>query len=145
MSTPAEAATTNGNNGSSKRRRILLVIATIFITLALGWTLLEVFVFSRREKTDDAYVTGNQVRISSQLAGTVVELFVRNTSRVAAGQVLLTLDPTDAQQALDRASASLAQTVRQVRQQQAQSSQFDATITARQLELQRAEQDLAQR
>ena len=37
---------------------------------------------SKREKTDDAYVTGNQVRISSQLAGTVVEVFVRNTSRV---------------------------------------------------------------
>jgi len=149
MSTTPEATSTtiaNGNgNGTSKRRRILLVLAAIFVTLAAGWTLLEIFVLSKREKTDDAYVTGNQVRISSQVAGTVVEVFVRNTSRVAAGQVLFKLDPTDAQQAVDRATASLAQTVRQVRQQQAQSSQFDSTITARELELQRAEQDLAQR
>lgn len=143
MSTTPEAATATSGNG--KRRRIMLVIAAIFVTLGLAWTLLEVFVFSRREKTDDAYVTGNQVRISSQVAGTVVDVFVRNTSRVAAGQVLLKLDPTDAQQALDRAAASLAQTVRQVRQQQAQSSQYDATITARELELRRAEQDLAER
>ena len=130
---------------NGKRRRILLTIASVILVLALIWVALEIFVFSKREKTDDAYVTGNQVRISAQLSGTVVEVFVRNTSRVAAGQVLLTLDPTDAQQAVERASAALAQAVRQVRQQQAQSSQFDSTIAARELELQRAEQDLAQR
>ena len=130
---------------NGKRRRILLTIASVILVLALIWVALEIFVFSKREKTDDAYVTGNQVRISAQLSGTVVEVFVRNTSRVAAGQVLLTLDPTDAQQAVERASAALAQAVRQVRQQQAQSLQFDSTIAARELELQRAEQDLAQR
>jgi len=144
MSSTAESIpATPAPNG--KRRRILLTIASVILVLALIWVALEIFVFSKREKTDDAYVTGNQVRISAQLSGTVVEVFVRNTSRVAAGQVLLTLDPTDAQQAVERASAALAQAVRQVRQQQAQSSQFDSTIAARELELQRAEQDLAQR
>jgi membrane fusion protein (multidrug efflux system) len=123
----------------------MLILATVFLLAGAGWFALEHFVLSLREKTDDAYVTGNQVRVSSQLAGTVVEVFVRNTSRVKAGQVLLKLDPTDAQQALDRAAAALGQTVRQVRQQHAQSSQFDATIVARELELKRAEEDLAQR
>jgi len=133
------------SNGNGKRRRILLTIASVILVLALIWVALEILVFSKREKTDDAYVTGNQVRISAQLSGTVVEVFVRNTSRVAAGQVLLTLDPTDAQQSIERAAAALAQAVRQVRQQQAQSSQFDSTIAARELELKRAEQDLADR
>jgi membrane fusion protein (multidrug efflux system) len=132
-------------NGNGKRRRILLTLLAIFLVAGAIWGSLEYFVFSLREKTDDAYVTGNQVRISSQLSGTVVEVFVRNTSRVKAGQVLLKIDPTDAQQALDRAAAALGQTVRQVRSQQAQSSQFDATITARELELRRARQDLAER
>ena len=117
----------------------------MFLTGGALWGALEYFVFALREKTDDAYVTGNQVRISSQLPGTVVDVFVRNTSRVKAGQLLLKIDPTDAQQALDHAAATLGQTVRQVRSQQAQSSQFDATITARELDLRRAQQDLAQR
>ncbi len=138
--TAAPVAPTNG-----KRKRILLTLLTVFLVAGAGWLALEYFVFALREKTDDAYVTGNQVRIASQLPGTVVEVFVRNTSRVKAGQVLLSLDPTDAQQALDRAAAALGQTVRQVRSQQAQSSQYDATISARQLELRRAEQDLAER
>jgi membrane fusion protein (multidrug efflux system) len=144
VSTPPESVPAAPENGG-KRRRILSIIAVVFVVAGAIWLALEHFVFALREKTDDAYVTGNQVRISSQLAGTVVEVFVRNTSRVKAGQVLLKLDPTDAQQALDRAAATLGQTVRQVRQQHAQSSQFDATILARELELKRAEQDLAQR
>jgi membrane fusion protein, multidrug efflux system len=144
--TDTPAATAAPINGSySKRRRILLTLMGIFLAGGAIWGSLEYFVFALREKTDDAYVTGNQVRISSQLAGTVVEVFVRNTSRVKAGQLLLAIDPTDSQQSLDRAGATLAQTVRQVRSQQAQSSQFDATITARQLELRRTEQDLSER
>jgi membrane fusion protein, multidrug efflux system len=130
---------------NGKRRRILLVIAGIFTVLAVGWTLLEVLVLSRREKTDDAYVTGNQVRVSAQIAGTVVEVLARNTSKVDAGQALLKLDPTDTQQALERAGAELAQTVRQVRQQRAQSSQLAGLVTTRELELAKAEQDLLQR
>jgi membrane fusion protein (multidrug efflux system) len=137
---PAAHGSANG-----KRRRIMLTLVAILLVAGATWAVLEHFVFSLREKTDDAYVTGNQVRVSSQLPGTVVEVFVRNTSRVKAGQTLLTLDATDAQQALDRAAATLGQTVRQVRAQQAQSSQFDATITSRELELRRAEEDLAQR
>ena len=143
--TPTTSPAPANGNGTGKRRRILLTLLVFFLVAGAIWGSLEYFVFSLREKTDDAYVTGNQVRISSQLTGTVVEVFVRNTSRVKAGQVLLKIDPTDAQQALDRAAAALGQTVRQVRSQQAQSSQFDATITARELELRRARQDLAER
>jgi membrane fusion protein (multidrug efflux system) len=138
-------ATAPDNGSYSKRRRVLLTLLVIFLAGGAIWGSLEYFVFALREKTDDAYVTGNQVRISSQLTGTVVEVFVRSTSRVKAGQLLLTIDPTDAQQSLDRATAALAQTVRQVRSQQALSAQFDATITARQLEVRRAEQDLSER
>jgi membrane fusion protein (multidrug efflux system) len=138
-STPPETLA-NGN-----RRRILLTITAVLLLLGGAWTALEVLVFSRREKTDDAYVTGNQIRVSSQIAGTVVEVFARNTSRVEAGQKLLRLDDADAKQALERVAANLAQTVRQVRQQMAQSVQYDAQISTRELELQQAEQDLQQR
>ncbi len=113
--------------------------------IGIAWLLFSIIVLSKREKTDDAYVVGNQVRISAQTPGTVVEVLARNTSRVAAGQVLLRLDTTDAQQAVDRAEAALAQAVRQVRQQQAQTHQYDAMVSARTLELQNAQADLARR
>jgi len=137
---PGDATAPNGT-----RRRILTILGLVFTTIGIGWVLLAVIVFSKREKTDDAYVAGNQVRISAQVSGTVIEVLARNTSRVAAGQVLLRLDPTDARQAVDRAEAALAQSVRQVRQQQAESVQYDALVNARELELKRAETDLARR
>jgi len=120
-------------------------MAIVFVLLGVGWALLEHFVLSQREKTDDAYVAGNQVVVSSQNAGTVVEVAAENTTLVDAGQVLVRLDPVDAQQALARAESMLAQAVRQVRQQQSQAGQFDAGIAARQLELARAEADLKRR
>jgi len=83
--------------------------------------------------------------VSAEVTGTVVEVFVRNTSKVDAGQPLLRLDDTDAKQKLARAAAELAQTVRQVRVQQAQAVQYDAAITERELQLARAQTDLAKR
>jgi membrane fusion protein (multidrug efflux system) len=138
------APNANGN-GNGKRRRIMLVMAAVFLVLAAAWVLLDVLVLSKREKTDDAYVVGNQVGVSAEVGGTVVQVFARNTSRVAPGQVLLKLDDTDAKQQLARAAAQLAQSVRQVRMQQAQAVQYDAGIDERELQLARARADLAKR
>lgn len=145
MSEPTTTAPATTGNGNGKRRRIMLIIAAIFLVLGAAWTLLNVFVLSLREKTNDAYVIGNQIGVSAEAAGTVIEVFARNTSRVEAGQTLLKLDATDARQRLARAAAELAQTVRQVRMQQAQAVQYDAGIAERELQLGRARADLARR
>ncbi|MEJ0100653.1 MAG: HlyD family efflux transporter periplasmic adaptor subunit [Pseudomonadota bacterium] len=139
------AAAEPATNGNGKRRRILLIIASIFIVLGIGWALLNYFVLSQREKTDDAYVVGNQIGVSTEVSGTVVEVLARNTSKVAAGQTLLKLDDTDAKQMVARAAAQLAQAVRQVRVQQAQAVQYDAGITTQELQLARAQADLGKR
>jgi membrane fusion protein (multidrug efflux system) len=55
------------------------------------------------------------------------------------------LDPVDAQTALSRTASSLAQTVRQVRQEKATADQYDSLIETRRLELARAAADLAKR
>jgi membrane fusion protein, multidrug efflux system len=143
--TQASAVPADAEKGDGSRRRIMSIIALVFVVLGAAWLLLDWLVLSRRETTNDAYVAGNQVRISSQTGGTVLEVLARNTSRVAAGQVLVRLDPTDAQQALDRAAAALAQAVRQVRASVEDSGQFDALVAVRRLELERAEADLARR
>ena len=130
---------------AGKRQRILLTLALVFAVLGLCWWLMSHFVWGLREHTDDAYVAGHQVGISSQVAGTVVEVTVDNTALVEAGQVLVRLDPVDAATALARAEAQLAQTVRQVRQQREVAQQYDASVAQRRLELARAQVDLQQR
>jgi membrane fusion protein, multidrug efflux system len=136
----------NGNGKSNgKRRIILIVIAVVFVLAGLGWYLLYVFVFSLRETTDDAYVSGNQVSVSAQIAGTVTAVLADNTQLVKTGQVLVKLDPTDGEVALSKARSALANAVRQVRQQTEMASQYDAAIASRKLELTRAEADLKRR
>ena len=141
--TSPEAAATAPPNG--KRRRILTIVAAVFLVIAILWFALWYIVLSEREKTDDAYVNGDQVTVTSQIAGTVVGVFTSNTQLVNAGQVLVKLDPTDAETALNRAAGALAQSVRQVRQQQAMAGQYDAQAARSRLELSRAEEDLARR
>jgi membrane fusion protein (multidrug efflux system) len=132
-------------NGNGKRQRVLLIIGSIFALAGLTWVLLWLFVFSLRETTDDAYVSGNQVSISTQISGTVVAVFTDDTQLVKAGQVLVKLDPTDAQVALAKAKSALGQAVRQARQLVELAGQNDAAVAGRQLELDRAQSDLARR
>ena len=131
--------------GNGKRRVILGVIAVVFILAGSGWYLAWLFVFSQREVTNDAYVNGNQVTVSAQVPGTVIAVLADDTQRVDAGQVLVKLDQTDAQVNLAKAKSALANAVRQVRQQTAKASQYDAGIAARKLDLARAQADLQRR
>jgi len=133
------------NPGNGKRRRILLVIALIFIGIGALCAAYWFLVLSKRERTDDAYVNGNMVTISAQVAGTVIAVLADDTQLVNAGQVLVKLDPTDAETALSRSANALAQTVRQVRQQRATADQYDSIIETRKLELARAQADFARR
>jgi len=143
MNANIDSAAINPSNG--KRRRILLLIALIFIVIGALWAAYWILVLAKREKTDDAYVNGNRVVISAQVSGTVIAVLADDTQLVNAGQVLVKLDPVDAQTALSRAASALAQTVRQVRQQKATATQYDSEIESRKLELNRAQIDLAKR
>ncbi|HMD72381.1 MAG TPA: HlyD family efflux transporter periplasmic adaptor subunit [Steroidobacteraceae bacterium] len=136
---------TSAEPANGHRRKILTVIALAFIAIGLLWGLYWFMVLSKREDTDDAYVNGNKVVISAQIAGTVIAVLADDTQLVKAGQVLARLDPIDAETALTRAGSALAQTVRQVRQQKSTADQYDAGVAARRLELARVEADLARR
>jgi membrane fusion protein (multidrug efflux system) len=137
---PAAPAPANGN-----RTRILILIAVIFIVSGLLWGAYWYLVLSNRERTDDAYVNGNKVVISAQISGTVIVVLADDTQLVKAGQVLVRLDPVDAETSLSRTASSLAQTVRQVRQEKSTADQYDSVIETRKLELARAQADLTKR
>lgn len=109
---------------------------------AAAWLMLAP---GERQITEDAYVEGNLVQITPQLAGSVTEIGADNTDYVQAGQVLVQLNDVDAKLALERAEAQLAKAVRQVRAQFASAGQGRANVTLRTADLARASADLARR
>lgn len=128
-----------------KRRRALLIVFAIFVLGGAIWILLQVFVFSTRVITDNAYVGGNQVAISAQVPGTVIAILADDTQHVSAGQPLVKLDSTDAQVRLSQATSTLAQAVRQVRQQTDAAGGSDAAVQARLIDVRKAQADLKRR
>src|SRR5208337_521569 len=100
---------------TGKRRRLLLIVALVLVLASCAWLAWWFMVGRYYETTDDAYVNGNIVQVTPQIAGTVVAVGVDDTDFVKPGQILVKLDRADARVALDRAEAQLARSVRQVR------------------------------
>ena len=126
-----------------KRRRKLILLSLACLLGALGYGLYWFFFARFHVDTDNAYVQGNVVQITSQVAGTVVAIEADDTDQVKAGQSLVKLDPVDARVALDQAAAQLAQTVREVRATYATNKTLAATVEARQADVARSETDSA--
>jgi membrane fusion protein (multidrug efflux system) len=139
-SSPAATAPPNGRRG-----RRLLVFGLV-VALALGGYAVWWLVHGRHyQSTDDAYVGGDVVQITSEIAGTVTALDVDDTQSVQRDQTLLELDPADAEVAMRSAEANLARAVRQVRSLFAQTSQLKAQIAEREVTLKRAQDDFKRR
>ncbi len=128
-----------------KRRRLLLLLTLLFIIIAVAWGIYWFLVLRHFEETDDAYVAGNQVQIMAQVSGSVTKVWADNTDYVQKGDVLVTLDETDAQQAFEKAQTELASSVRQTRQQMINSKQLQANINVQKTALSQAQTDLNRR
>ena len=133
------------NNKKGKRTRILLILALLFIVIAVAYGIYWFLVLRHHEETDDAYVAGNQVQIMAQVSGSVTKVWADNTDFVKKGDVLVTLDPTDAQQAFEKAQTELASSVRQTRQLMINSKQYQANIEVQKTALAQAQSDLNRR
>jgi membrane fusion protein (multidrug efflux system) len=109
-----------GAPGRPKRRFLLIVLA---IVLAIGgaiwlsqWWNVGRFI----ESTDDAYLQADGVTVAPKVSGYVTEVFVGDNQAVSAGAPLVRLD---------------------ARQYQASVDQAQATVDAREADLQRAQAD----
>ncbi len=129
--------------GNGKRRRALTALAAAVLVAGGGWGLYEWLVASHYEDTDNAYVQGNVIQITPQIAGTVMAINADDTDYVKAGQPLVQLDPADAQVALEQAEAALAQAVRQVRTLYANNGSLAAQVSLRQADIVMAQSDIA--
>jgi membrane fusion protein (multidrug efflux system) len=142
MTTPTTPVETSANR---LRRRWLTLGLGSFALLGLTYGAYWAHTLRYRQSTDDAYVSGNIVQITPQIAGTVVGIGVDDTQFVQAGMPLVRLDQADAKVALDQAEAELARTVREVRTLYATTAQLQALVDERQSNLAMAQQDLARR
>ncbi|MES2217491.1 MAG: efflux RND transporter periplasmic adaptor subunit [Pseudomonadota bacterium] len=127
------------------RKKILIILTIIFLIIGLVWFLYWLLWGQFHEYTDDAYVSGNLVRVMPQVPGTVTAIYTDDTQLVQEGQTLVKLDDSDTRLQLDRAQAALANTVRKVRQYYDQVYQAQAAVTLRQADLDNARFDVTRR
>ena len=132
-------------NKKGKRKSALILLTLLFIIIAVAYGIYWFLVLRHVEETDDAYVAGNQVQIMAQVSGSVTKVWADNTDFVKKGDVLVTLDPTDAQQAFEKAQTALASSVRQTRQLMINSKQLQANIDVQKTALAQAQSDLKRR
>jgi membrane fusion protein, multidrug efflux system len=86
----------------SKGFRIALAIA-VLVLLVVGFFVYRYL--TSYEDTDDAQIDGHINSISARISGHVLKLDVADNQYVAAGQVLVEIDPADYQVAYNRAKA----------------------------------------
>lgn len=139
MTTPSDTTAPQGNPA---RKKALTAVSAVVLAAGLGYAAYWALVLNHFETTDNAYVQGNVVQITPQVAGTVVAINANDNDHVQAGQWLVRLDPTDAKIALEQAEAQLAQTVREVRTLYANNRTQGAQIALREADLARAQADL---
>ena len=117
------------------RRKIvrLAIVAAVLVALiaagVLYWLHARGFA-----STDDAYVNANTVDVAAQVAGQVVNVYVQDQQRVAAGAPLFDIDPRNYEAAVARAEAQLALARQSEQQQVAAVAAAQAQLAQRQAE-----------
>ncbi|HEY1710070.1 MAG TPA: efflux RND transporter periplasmic adaptor subunit [Rhizomicrobium sp.] len=141
----AAAATEAAANRRATRRRYLIILAVVVVIGIVAYGLYW-FLYARFfETTDDAYVSGDVISITSRENATVLALHADNTMSVRRGQLLIEFDPVKADVAMQAAEANLARTVRSVRTNFSKLDENDAQIAAARVQLAQAQSDYRRR
>ncbi|SQC15096.1 multidrug transporter [Klebsiella pneumoniae] len=128
-----------------KRKKLLLIFAAVIVIVAGSSTAWWYFDLRDVQSTDDAYVKGNQIAISSLVAGSVISVNYTDTDLVRQGDVLVTLDDTDARINFNKAANNLANTVRKIKQMYIADDQYNANVQEAKIAYQQALADYQRR
>lgn len=145
MSTNADTNIPQQPSAKGKRKGILLFLSLLFVAIAVAYGVYWFLVLRHYQETDDSYVSGNQVQIMAQVSGSVTKVWADNTDFVKQGDILVSLDPADAEQAFEKAQTQLASSVRQTHQLMINSKQYQANIQLQKTALTKAQYDLNRR
>jgi len=140
--TPAVA----GKSATSRKRKIRTFL---FVPPLLAIGAVAAAYFFRFDypylSTEDAYVHGNEILLTSRVTGTVVAINADDTDLVQKGQPLVVLDDSDAKVQLLQAEGALGDTIRKVCQYFANVRQSKANVEACRVDLAKAEDDYQRR
>jgi membrane fusion protein (multidrug efflux system) len=137
--------TQSPKTNKGQRRRALIVLALVVLAVGVAFAIYWLLVARYAEYTDDAYVAGNLVQVTSQVPGIVVSIAVEETDRVTQGSELVHLADADAKVELARAEAELGRSVREVHKMFISTDQYKAGVVLGEIGLKRAEADLHRR
>jgi membrane fusion protein (multidrug efflux system) len=133
------------NNRAFWRKRLLtgLALCTLVAGIAAGarWYLES----AQSISTDDAYVDAPLAEVTPQIDGTIQRVAVSDTQHVRRGDLLVQLDPADANLAVQQAHANYEQAMRRVEQYLANVQAAEANIAGKRSNLNRAETALKRR
>ncbi|MDS7694866.1 HlyD family efflux transporter periplasmic adaptor subunit [Acinetobacter soli] len=123
----ASASDQNGDALKAKRKKLLSIFALVVIVAAIVFGIWYVF-FNHTVNTDNAYVGADTAQITSMVTGQVSEILVNDTQQVHKGDILVKIDPRDAEIALAEAKAMLAKAQRTYRQTAANGQSLNAQV-----------------
>ena len=130
---------------AQQRRFWFLVLGAILLAAGVVYGIYWLTYSRFFESTDDAYVGGDVVAITSKENATVLALHADNTQTVKRGQLLVEMDPAVTTVNLQAAQANLARVVRNVKGQFSKSDSGTATLNQARVALAQAEDDYARR
>ena len=131
---------------SNRQRRFwFIILGVVILAASLAYGVYWLVYARYFESTDDAYVGGNVVTITSKENATVLALHADNTQTVRQGQLLIEMDPAIPTVNLQAAQANLARVVRNVRAQFSKSDSGAAQLNQARVALAQAEDDYARR
>lgn len=122
---------------------IAFSISLAFLSCIILFVYLSYFKFY--ERTNDAYITGNIIHVNSQIPGYVKSVFIDDTYHVKQGQLLVSLDTSDAILELEKSKAFLADEVRFICSLIQEIKQTQSLIEAKKANVTRANYDYCNR
>ena len=135
----------SSNNKSQQRKKGLSIFILLLLLISIGSAAYWYLFIKGFEETEDAYVSGNQVMVSAQVAGNISKINVDNMDPVQAGDVLLELDDTNAKLSFEQTKSNLANAVRQVSQLNYTVKQLKSAVRANEITLAQAQGNLNRR
>jgi membrane fusion protein (multidrug efflux system) len=84
---------------------VLVVALILLLAIRKNWTTWQSN--GTTQSTNDAYVTSNQIPLSTRITGTVSRVDVEDYQAVKAGQLVVELDDSDYRATVDEASAAI--------------------------------------
>ena len=130
---------------AARRRTGFLLFGAVILLAGLAYGAWWLFEARYTESTDDAYVAGNIVAVTSRENATVTALYADNTQGVHRGQLLIEMDPSVAEVNLRAAEANLARAARSVRGTFASADSYSAQLSQAEVALAQAKSDYQRR